>query len=75
MAEEREVQILSTVDLPSRDPKRAGQIDVLVTYRISPYQTGLVRVPKETFNEKTMLAAIKKDVESKAAFVGKKFTL
>lgn len=67
---EREVTILATVDIPSDSPDRAGKFDVLVTYRVGPYQSGMVRVPKETFSEKTMTEAIKKDVEAKAKFVG-----
>ena len=70
---EREAEILATVDLPSRDPKRAGKIDVMVTYRVGPYQTGMVFIPKEEFSDETVAAAIKKDVDEKAEYVGKKF--
>jgi hypothetical protein len=33
----------------------------------------MVRVPKETFNEAVVKAEIKKDVETKAKYVGMKF--
>jgi len=70
---EREVEILATVDVPAVSPDRVGQTDVLVTYRVGPYQSGMVRVPKEDFTEAKVKAAIKKDVETKAKYVGMKF--
>ena len=70
---EREVEILATVDVPSNAPDRIGQTDVLVTYRVGPYQSGMIRVPKEDFSEAKVKAAIKKDVEAKAKYVGMKF--
>jgi len=70
---EREVEILATVDVPSNSPDRIGQTDVLVTYRVGPYQSGMIRVPKEDFSEAKVKAAIKKDVEAKAKYVGMKF--
>lgn len=70
---EREVEILATVDVPSNSPDRIGQTDVLVTYRVGPYQSGMIRVPKEDFSEAKVKAAIKKDVEVKAKYVGMKF--
>jgi len=50
-----------------------GKTDVLVTYRIGPYQSGMVRIPKEKFAEEAVKAAIKADVESKAKYVGMRF--
>lgn len=50
-----------------------GQTDVLVTYRVGLYQSGMIRVPKEDFTEAKVKAAIKKDVETKAKYVGMKF--
>jgi hypothetical protein len=48
---------------------------VLVTYRVGPYQSGMVRVPKEDFSEDTVKAAIAKDVNEKAKYVGMKFNV
>lgn len=70
---EREVEILATVDVPANSPDRTGQTDVLVTYRVGPYQSGMIRVPKEDFSESKVKAAIKKDVDAKAKYVGMKF--
>lgn len=70
---EREVSILATVDVPAISPDRTGQFDVLVTYRVGPYQSGMVRVPKEKFTEEAMKAAVKADVEKKAKYIGMKF--
>jgi len=61
------------VDVPAIDPDRMGKTDVLVTYRIGPYQSGMVRIPKEKFAEEAVKAAIKADVESKAKYVGMRF--
>lgn len=70
---EREVTILATVDVPAISPDRAGKTDVLVTYRIGRYQSGMVRIPKEEFTEEKVKEAIKADVEKKAKYVGMKF--
>lgn len=69
----REVSILATVDVPANSPDRIGQTDVLITYRLGPYQSGMVRVPKEKFTEAAVKKAVKEDVEKKAKFVGMKF--
>lgn len=70
---EKEVSILATVDVPATSPDRIGKTDVLVTYRIGPYQSGMVRIPKETFTKEKVIAAVKKDVALKAEYVGMKF--
>lgn len=70
----REVSIISTVDIPSRDPARAGKIDMMVMYRIGPIQSGMITIPKEKATPETIQAAIKKDIEEKAKYVGMKFT-
>lgn len=69
----KEVTILATVDVPAVSPDRIGKTDVLVTYRIGPYQSGMVRIPKEAFTEAAVKKAVKKDVELKAKYVGMKF--
>lgn len=66
---------MSTVDIPSDKPDRVGKIDVLVTYRAGPYISGMVRVPKETFTEENMKAAVKADAEPKLKYQGFKFTI
>lgn len=70
---EKEVTILATVDVPAISPDRVGQTDVLVTYRVGQYQSGMVRVPKEVFSEAKVKAAVKLDVEAKAKYVGMTF--
>jgi len=69
----KEVTILATVDVPATSPDRMGKTDVLITYRIGPYQSGMVRIPKEAFTEEKVKAAVKTDVELKAKYVGMKF--
>lgn len=71
----KEVSILATVDVPAITPDRVGKTDVLITYRVGPYQSGMVRVPKEDFTEETVKAAITKDVNEKAKYVGMKFNV
>lgn len=73
MAAEREAEVISMVDVPSRDPKRVGKIDALITYRVGPFQSGLVYIPKEKVTEDAVQKAIAADVEAKGKFVGKKF--
>ena len=75
VAPKREVSILATVDVPATDPARIGKTDVLVTYRVGPYQSGMVRVPKESFEEAAVKAAVKADVDAKAKYVGMTFNV
>lgn len=70
---EREVTILATVDQAATDPDRIGKTNVLVTYRVGRYQIGMVRLPKEGISEEKVKAAVKKDVEVKAKYLGMKF--
>lgn len=64
---------MATIDVPANSPDRTGQTDVLVTYRVGQFQSGMIRVPKEEFSEAKVKAAIKKDVETKAKYVGMRF--
>lgn len=73
--QKQEVSILAMVDVPSDQPDRAGKVDALITYRYGPYQSGLVRVPKEGLDESKTKAAIKSDIAKKSKIVGMKFTL
>lgn len=40
---------------------------------MGPYQSGMVRIPKESFNKNAVVAAVEADVKLKAEFVGMTF--
>jgi len=48
-------------------------MDVLITYRVGPMQTGTVMIPKEDLTEAKVKEAVQKDVEAKTKLIGLKF--
>ena len=64
---------MATVDVPSVEASRIGKTDVLVTYRVGPFQSGMVRIPKEAFTKASVITAVEADVKLKAEFVGMTF--
>jgi hypothetical protein len=40
---------------------------------VGQFQSGMVRIPKENFDEDAVKKAIKEDVETKAKYVGMQF--
>jgi len=70
-----EITIVSMVDVPSVEPGRVGQLDVLVTYQVAPGQVYSIRIPKEEFSEERMLEAIKKDLVERLKYIGKRYTI
>jgi len=77
MAEEKKVEaeILDVRKVPSTDPGRLGKFDILVTYRIGPAQVYMIRVAEEEFTEEQVTEAIKKDIEEKKRWIGRKITI
>jgi len=66
-----QVVILDVRDVPSTDPARIGRLDVMVTYRVDPAHIYMITIPKEKFDEKTLKATIRKDLEEKRKWIGK----
>ena len=66
-----QVTIRDRRKLPSGDPQRLGQEDVLVMYDAGDGKTGVVRVPAEAADEAAVRDAIKADLDERAAWVGK----
>ena len=75
MEEIKEVTILDIRDMPSATPGREGKLDVFVTYQIDPTHTYVISIPKEEFNEIRLKEEIKKDLEEKQKWIGKKLSL
>jgi len=74
-AKQLEITIVSMVDVPAIEPGRVGQLDVMVTYQVRPGQVYTVRIPKEKFTEELMIESIRKDLQERLKFVGKKYTI
>jgi hypothetical protein len=68
----KEVEIVSTVDIPSQDPKRIGKFDVLVTYRVDMLHTFSVRIPKEEATTTKIEEAIRNDYAKRKELIGRK---
>jgi len=71
----QEVEIVDIRKVPSVEPDRLGKFDYLVTYRIDPTHVYVIRIPEEKFNEEALKEAIKKDIEERTRWIGKKIAL
>ena len=60
--------------IPSPDAARIGKLDHLVTYKLDPFRVYMVRIPKETIEEKDIIEAVKADLEGIERFTGKEFS-
>ena len=65
--------VIDVRDLPAADPARMGKWDKIVVYEIDPEHRYSVAVPKETFSDDTLRAAVKADMEGRTKWVGKTF--
>jgi len=68
-------KVLDIRKIPSPDSNRAGRLDHLVTYQLDAYRTYMVRIPKETIDEKDIIDAVKGDLAGIERFTGKEFQL
>jgi len=73
--EQVEVTIVDIRDVPATEPGRIGKLDTLVTYQIDPAHVYMIRIPKEEFTEELMKQAIRKDIEEKRKWLGKKLVV
>jgi len=80
--EKQEVTIIDIRDVPATEPGRIGRLDTLVTYQIDPAHVYIIRIPKEELAEKTeeeqleiIRAAIKKDVEFRTRWLGRRIAI
>jgi len=70
-----QVEIISVQQFPATDPKRLGQFDSLVIYKVAGGRTNSVTVPKTGVNAKEIEAAIAEQQKSIAPLIGHKFDL
>lgn len=61
--------------IPSPDDARIGQLDTLITYKLSDLEIFVVRIPKDRVDEGEIVQAVKEDIEATKRFVGKEFNL
>jgi len=69
------VKIVDVRDVPALDPERLGKIDVMVTYEVEPMRVYMVRIPKEEFDEERLRREIKRDIQARAKWIGRKLKL
>ncbi|MBA7621662.1 hypothetical protein ES703_29028 [subsurface metagenome] len=70
-----EVEILTIRKMPSGDPSRIGQLDMMVSYKIGTGPANICYYPASEHSEERMKKAIKENEEQQAELVGKKFTI
>ena len=72
-----EITILTTRLMPSLDPKRHGQQDTMVVYRVEGANSAPdhVTLPSEKPTQADILSAIRERLKSRSDVEGKKFTL
>lgn len=70
-----EAKILDLRRVPSTLDGRVGKTDAIIFYQVEGGRVYMVRVPEEGLTESGALAAVKKDAEERAKFIGKSVTL
>ena len=68
-------KVFDTRRVPSPDPDRVGQEDIVVMYELDPMRRYMVRIPAEKFSEEEMIHAVQKDMEERAKFAGKEYEI
>jgi len=66
-----EARILDTREIETRDPGRHGKRDLVIIYETAPGQRGVVCVPAEAADDRTVARAIKADRERLAKWTGR----
>jgi len=67
-----EITIIDVREIPSADPTRIGKLDVIVTYSVDAFRTYMTVIPKEEFEEKTLINRIKVEMAEREKWIGKK---
>jgi len=67
-----EITIIDVREIPSADPTRIGKLDVIVTYSVDAFRTYMTVIPKEEFDEKTLINRIKVEMAEREKWIGKK---
>jgi len=70
-----EVTVLDKTEVPSAEPHRIGMKDVIITYQTDPYHTYYVTIPAEEFSEERLKEVIRKDLEERRAWIGRKIEI
>jgi uncharacterized protein YfaT (DUF1175 family) len=67
-------KVLDVRKIPSPEDSRIGRLDHLVTYQLDPFRTYMVRIPKDSIEEKDIVEAVRTDLEGIERFTGKEFS-
>ena len=70
-----EISIIDTRRVPSATPERIGRMDVFITYQTADMRTYMIMVPGEEFTEEKVRELIRKDLEERAQWTGKKISI
>jgi len=68
----QEIEIVETAKLPSRDPQRFGQLDLLVLYETADGSRGVASLPAEGATDEAVASAIRREMEASDAWKGRK---
>ncbi len=70
-----EIEILSHSHFPAADPKRIGQLDTLVIFRVDGKRQDTLMLPGEVDDVKTLQAKITDRLKTSKSVIGHKFTV
>ncbi len=70
-----EIKILDQRRVPALDPARKGKDDLVVSYSVNGARGYIVRIAAEGASEAGVLDAVRRDVSTRGAIVGKTFTV
>ncbi len=71
----RTARILNRREVPSMDPTRRGQLDVIITYEMETLGIGNVVISKAEDNDTAIAAAIKAQVDRLATLRSRELTI
>lgn len=71
----QEATIVSVLDVPSQDPKRAGKMDALITYRIDPLHSFTISIPADDLTPDKVATAVRQDFQKRKAYINAKISL
>jgi hypothetical protein len=70
-----EFKILDQARVPALDPKRKGQEDLVVTYSVNGTRGYMIRLPAENATDQSVVAAIRQEIQRRAALVGRTYSV
>jgi len=68
-------KIIDKREVPTMDPARLGEMDVVVSYLVEPDVTMVVTIPKKEVSEATLRERVKAAIEEREKWIGKEIEI